>query len=129
MCFRAFIREITNHLSAGAKSVQKRITPSGREKRRGVLVDELVRLGEKAGILLAWRGREFLYGDDEADITTILVLLHRIGMKQRELFGNVLLGEFPIAHISLRREYFDARQQEPYSGANVRPREDPKSRQ
>jgi len=54
-------------------------------------------------MLAGGRRGEFLYGDDKANISAILMLLHRVRMKQGELFGNVLLGKFPIAQEILPR--------------------------
>lgn len=102
MGFRTFIREITNHLGASTECVQKGIAPARREKRRGFLIDEFVCLGKKSRVLAGGRRGEFLYSDDKAEITAVLALLHRVRMKQSELFAYILLGEFPIAHRFLR---------------------------
>jgi hypothetical protein len=62
----------------------------------------LVCLRKEARKLPLWRCNEFLYGDDKADFSGSLLFLERKMMQQSELFGDILLSKFPIAHKTLR---------------------------
>src|SRR5260370_3071787 len=103
-CDRVFflIWKLTHHASAGGKRFQNRVSPSRGKNRSNLLIDLLVCLREEARKLSLWRRSEFLYGDDEADLSGSLRLLEREMMQQSQFFGDILLSKFPIAHKTLR---------------------------
>src|SRR5258708_38711325 len=101
-CVFFLIWELTNHARASGKGFQNRVSPSGGKNRSNLLIDLLVCLREEARKLSLWRRSEFLYGDDEADLSGSLRLLEREMMQQSQFFGDILLSKLPIAHKTLR---------------------------
>ena len=96
--FLAFVREFTDHANAGGERFENRVSPARRENRSGFLIDVLVCLREEARKLAFRRRGIFTYGDKKADLEARLRFLEREIMEHGQLFGNVLLGKFPIAH-------------------------------
>src|SRR6266849_6157911 len=102
--FLFLVRKFADHASAGGERIENRVSPPGGKNRSDLLVDVLVCLREKARKLTLGRRSELFYGDEEADLAGFQRFFEREMVEQSELFGNVFLGKFPIAHKFLRRE-------------------------
>lgn len=104
----SFIGEFANHPCTVGEGIEKGIAPSGGEDGCCLLIDVLVGLGEETSKLTAGRGDEFFDGDEETNLGATLAFFEGKKMKKRKLFGNILLGKFPIAHKFLRRQRQEA---------------------
>lgn len=119
--FLTLIREFPDHANAVAERIEQGVSPACGENRSGLLVHVLIRLGKESSKLPLRRRGEFFHGDEEAHFAALLLLFHRELMEKRELFGNVLLGEFPIAHKILRWGTPTSRESQRAEQAHLRP--------
>src|SRR5579863_6729727 len=92
------VRKFSNEAHAIAQRHKNRIAPAAGDEGSRLLIDRLVRFGEKAQALSRRRSCEFLYGDAKRDVAARVALVHRKEMKLRQLLGDIPLQVFPFAH-------------------------------